>query len=80
MTSVEVSDGKVKLTLTPEKAAAFALYLRIPGWAPPDSVALHLDGAAHALVRLGAYAWVRVQDHSGRERPFAGRFSRRFEL
>lgn len=35
------------------------LLLRIPGWAPADSVALHLDGVAQPVVRLGAYAWIR---------------------
>ncbi len=34
------------------------LLLRIPGWAPADSVALHLDGVAQPLVLLGAYAWI----------------------
>ncbi len=73
-------DGKVRIVVQPEPAGAFALKLRIPGWAqgrpvpsdlyryangPADPVTLTVNGQAVELSLQDGYATMRRQWQSG---------------
>lgn len=51
-------DGKVMLTVTPESAGEFGLFLRIPGWCRDASVSVN-GKPADAAVRPGGYCEVK---------------------
>ena len=54
-------DGKIKLTLHPQRAGPFSVFLRIPEWVEPNTVKLTVNGDRIAHVpQNNGYAPVRV--------------------
>src|SRR3954469_21244313 len=59
-------DGKIKLTLHPQRPGPFSVFLRIPEWVEPNSVKLTVNGDRIAHVpQNNGYAPVRVVWNDG---------------
>jgi DUF1680 family protein len=56
-------DGRISITISPEKAAEFAVLLRIPGWSKAATV--RLNGKAVDGLKAGAYFQVKRKWESG---------------